>query len=153
MQMKTGCEVLNKTLESVGGLTPGQFSTIKVLDVEQDDVSLTSVETRFMKQGHSIFRVSAALRSMGVLVMGKDSITGRDVVLTKKTIGIPVIGGEASTEIYAVHELSAKSGEGLFFVTRTLAECYFGNITGKPKLQELETGGRTLRELADHLFA
>lgn len=151
MQIKTGSEVVNKLLEGAGGLTPGQLSGVIVEPVPAFNGPQTT-EVRLMKLGCKLLPVMTVERGLGILAMGTDSVTGREVVIAKKSIGIPVIGGTTTTDIFVVHEVSSKPEAGLFFVTRTLAECHFVNITGNPAEQDIETGGRTLREIVNHLF-
>lgn len=150
--MQTGNATINKVLATSGGLTPGQLSGVVVSPVPAFNGPQTT-EARLMKLGCKLLPVSNIERGMGILAMGTDAITERPVVIAKKSIGIPVIGGDVSTDIFVVHEVASKPETGLFFITRTLAECHFVNITGKATEQDLETGGRTLRELANHLFA
>lgn len=150
MQMKTGSEVVNKALEGAGGLVSGQLSGVVVNPIPAFNGPQTT-EGRLMKLGCKLSPVSNIERGMGILAMGTDAVTGRSVVFAKKSIGIPVIGGELTTDIFVVHDAAGKPESGLFFVTRTLAECHFVNITGKATEQDIETGGRTLRELADYL--
>lgn len=149
MQMKTGCSALNQVLEGVQ-LKAGQMSAI-VVNPWAAFRGPQVIEKQFMEMGRRLLPVSNENRELGILAICTDSVTGREVVIAKKKVALPSLGSNGEFEVYAVHELHGKPENGLFFITRTLAECYFTSITGDPEQQDVETGGRTLKELSEYL--
>lgn len=150
MQMNTGSKVVNKALEGAGSLGISRPSGIVVNPIPALNSPQTTKE-RFTELGCKLLPITTIDRSLGILAIGIDAVTERPVAFAKKSVGIPVIGGTTSIDIFVVHDATSAPESGLFFITRTLAECHFVNITGKATEQDIETGGRTLRELADYL--
>lgn len=93
--------------------------------------------------------VDPSVLKEGVDVLSQAKTFLRQQVLTAAVHG----GGTAEREVFVVYGEQAGMEKGLFFITRTLAEVHFDNITGVNKAQDNEkSGGRTLTEMIEYLF-
>lgn len=149
--MLTGFKTLNKLLGN-GTIPMSMINQKPTLEGVGQDMHPSVLEVQFQSLKRRTYYRSTIHRGLGVLIIGCDVITERPVALAKKTIGQSVNGKLQDGEVFVVHDLYSPPETGLFFITRTLAECHLINITGKPSEQDIETGGRTLRELTEYLF-
>lgn len=125
-QIPTGLPLLNEKLEALGGLKLGDLSApqLKIADI-------------------------------GLLKEGVDRVTGAKTILRRQELVATHSKDRKpdSRTVYIVYSELAGMNNGLFFVTHTLAEVHFNNITGVNKEACNEaSGGRTLPEMIQHLF-
>lgn len=126
-KIPTGFLRLNEKLEALGGLKEGDLSApqLKIADI-------------------------------GMLKEGIDCVTQSKTILRRQEL-VNVRGKDRRDDartVYVVYSEHAGMDKGLFFVTHTLADVHFANITGANKLHDDEpSGGRTLSEIIDHLFS
>jgi hypothetical protein len=125
-KIPTGLPLLNEKLEELGGLKQGLFSgaQLKIADI-------------------------------GLLKEGVDRVTQAKTILRRQElVAASTDRPSASRTVYVVYSETAGMEKGLFFVTHTLADVHFNNITGANKEQCPEpSGGRTLSEMITHLFS
>lgn len=90
----------------------------------------------------------------GLIAEGIDALTQTKTYLRKEKLVADVTGRPQPTrDVFVVHSGAVSVGDGLYFVTQTIAEVHFDNITGKHGREDSEpSGGRTLQEMVDHLF-
>lgn len=100
--------------------------------------------------------VKAAMRfkDPGLLAKGIDRLTKVETFLRKEKLTANITGrGEEVRDVYVVYAGNVTIDKGLFFVTKTLAEVHFENITSdKGKEDSESSGGRTIQEMIQHLF-
>lgn len=102
----------------------------------------------FLRLERPVIQLDPADILKGIQLISIDCITGKRVSFRVTTIST---NDKDACTVFVVVPYHGRLEDGLFFITRTLAECYITNITGKPDEQDVETGGRTLKELIDYL--
>lgn len=89
-----------------------------------------------------------------VLLEGVDALSGAKTFLAHDDLVQHGVGERHMTRtVYIVYSEPVGVQKGMFFITKTLAEVHFANITGQNKVQDTEnSGGRTLSEMIQYLF-
>lgn len=128
-KLPTGLPELNKLLEETGGLRKGEFSNVK----------------------HA---PSLRIADIGVVKDGIDCLTQAKTILRRQQLVAKRNGfNDDVRTVFVVYSEAAGMEKGLFFLTATLADVHFSNITGEHKVHDAEnSGGRTLQEMLQHLF-
>lgn len=102
--------------------------------------------TGLLKAGYKITKPTPEEVEAGVIVIGVDYITGVPVHLSRFKVEL----GAVDHTVFAVHS-GYNPFIGMYFVTRTLAECYFENITADKEPEDHDSGGRLFGELIQFL--
>ena len=144
----TGSETLNKALGVIGGLKAGDFTQVGMKKALEESCG--------MGVGRLIpnsFKPEVTSVTPGdMLAEGIDTLSNAKTFFVRQVL---VMNGapQHTSVVYAVYSATAGVEKGLFFVTRTLAEVHFANITGANREGCAEpSGGRTLSEIITHLF-
>lgn len=102
----------------------------------------------FMRLNRPVIQLGPEDILKGIQLITIDCVTSKAVAFCMATIST---NDQNIMPIFVVVPYHGKLVDGLFFITRTLAECYIANISGDPENQDVETGGRTLKELIDYI--
>lgn len=128
-KLPTGLPELNALLEKTGGLKKGDFTNVN-------------------------YAATLRISDLGLLKEGTDRLTQAKTILRRQQLAAKRNGfSDDIRTVFVVYSEAAGMEKGLFFVTLTLAEVHFSNITGENKAQcNEQSGGRTIQEMLQHLF-
>lgn len=124
-------------------LPTGEVVTLKSIRV----CNLTlDFKRGLLQQGYKLTEPTAAEVEDGIVVIGTDFVTHDSVYFHR--IDLNYQG--TNWPVFVVYGVSGPFS-GLFFMTRTLAECYFENITADKEPDDHDSGGRLFGELIQFL--